>query len=125
MNLKDVDTRLYDAAQHWSDAQWARFLRCDKKEIPSIRRYMLGKDSRGRCKCLSGVFIEPHDSCYDWWFHFANFYCYSTQQPFASYDEALDFSKRYLIACNFNKFQQDLFDVPRYAAMMMKIHGER
>lgn len=119
MNLKDVDTRLYDAAQHWSDAQWARFLNCDKKEIPSIRKYMAGDQ-----KFLSGIFIEKNKDKYDWWFHFA-FYCYSVKEPFAKYDNALDYSKRFLTGFQFNKTQQKLLDIPRYAAMMIKIYGER
>jgi len=124
MDLKNIDTRLYDAAQHWSDAQWARFLQVDTKEIPSIRNYMNGKDEQGNLRFLAGVFIEKNKDKYDWWFHLAS-YCYSTKEPFATYDKALDFSKRFLLGFNFNKTQQKLLDIPRYSAMMMKIHGER
>jgi hypothetical protein len=119
MNTNKIDTRLYDASMHWSDAQWARFLQVDIKEMPSIRKYMAGDQ-----RFMSGIFIEKNKDKYDWWFHFA-FYCYSTKQPFATYDEALEFSKRFLLKFDFNKTQQKLLDIPRYAAMLIKIYGGR
>lgn len=118
------DTAMYDASRNWSDAQWARFLQCDKKEIPSIRNYINGKDDRGNLRFLAGVFIEKNKDKYDWWFHLAHL-CYSSKKPFATYEEALNFSKNFITKFQFNRAQQKLLEVPRYAAMMMKIHGER
>ncbi len=124
-NYLYTDTSMYDASRNWSDAQWARFLRCNKKDIPSIRNYMLGNYDNGTLRFLSGCFIEKQSNGYDWHWHFADFYWKSSQKPFKTYEEAERFSKYFLTCYAFNKTQQKMFNVPEYAAMMMSIYGER
>ena len=114
---------LYDAAQSWSDAQWARFLQCDKKDIPSIRQYMYGLNDSNYPIFLSGCFIEKQPAGFDVHFHFADFYWYSSKEPFATHNTALDYSKDFLMRFTFNKTMQKILNVPRYATMMMKIYG--
>lgn len=113
------NTTLYDVAQNWSDAQWARFLQCDKKEIPSIRKYMNTCDKDGPSCC---IIEQTKKDCYVW-FYF-KIYTYSSK-PFATYDEAENFAKNVLMRWNFNKTQQKIFNVPQYAMMMMKIRGAK
>ena len=122
--MQDTNSKqtLYDASRNWSDAQWARFLQCDKKEIPSIRRYVNGNDDQGRTTHLSGLFIEQTHEGYEFWFHFANFYCYSSQKPFKTSENAESAAKDFLMRLKFNATQQKLLDIPKYAAMMMNIH---
>jgi len=119
------DTAMYDASRNWSAAQWARFLQCDETEVQSILDYMHGNNSNGTHRFLSGCFIERQTNGYNWHWHFANFYWISSQQPFATYEEAEHFSKVFLMRYHFNKTQQKMFNVPKYAAMMMNIYGER
>lgn len=119
------DTAMYDASRNWSNAQWARFLQCKKGDVQSIRDYMNGDNADGSFRFLAGCFIEKQPNGYDWHWHFADFYWKSSEQPFATYEEAEHFSKDFLLRCRFNKTQQKMFNIPEYAAMMMSIYEER
>ena len=88
-------------------------------------RYMNGDNADGSFRFLAGCFIEKQQNGYDWHWHFADFYWKSSEQPFATYEEAEHFSKDFLLHYRFNKTQQKMFNIPEYAAMMMNIYGER
>lgn len=119
MAYKEVT--MYDASRKWSDAQWARFLKCDKKEIPSIRSYMKGEQPGLIYSVDCSVFPSVYGG-YDMYWQMEILY---EKYNFKTYDEAVDFAKDFLMRRHLNHTQQKIFNLPANAVMMMNIRKRR
>ena len=109
---------MYDASRKWSDAQWARFLQCDKNEIPEIRRYLSGEQP-GTLYTIDCM-VFPSDNGWDMYWQLETLYI---KCHFGTYNQAVDFTKNFLMRCHLNKKQQKMFNLPANAVMMMNINA--
>ena len=113
----EYQTKMYDASRKWSNTQWAKFLQCDKCEIPSIRRYLRGKQP--------GIFytidcrVFPWDNGWDMYWQLETLY---KRYHFETYEQAIAFTKDFLTRCHLTKMQQKMFNLPANAVMMMSIN---
>lgn len=109
---------MYEASRNWSDTQWARFLRVDISEIPSIRQYINGEQ-------LSMVYrnaCEIHKAM-DGWDMYWQIQAFYLRFHFQTHDEAMKHAKDFLMRYRLTKTQQKILQLPERAVMMMNIRS--